>query len=170
MIENLGGVFKESKERKVKKYDIFVVRINKCPGEIKLVNSRPCSNCLEMMKAIGIRRVYYTDDSGEIIYENVKDMVSIHLSKVSQRFEITKIKSKTGPLVGQNQIDQTEYHNKLIGKIPNVIKYINFKYFIDYNWKTFSENYRLESKSTSNYTHVKIINESGIVLKSIRVV
>jgi hypothetical protein len=172
MIKKLGGVFKESKERKAKKYDIFVVRINKCSDEVKLVNSRPCSHCLDMMKAVGIRRVYYTDDSGEIINENVKDMISIHTSKVTQRFEITKNKSKTAPLIKQNQINQTEYYDKLIEQIPNVIKQTNYKYFIEYNWKTISQNYRLESKPNTNsgYTWVNIINISGIILKTICVI
>ena len=42
------------------------------------------------MKSVGIRRVYYSDDFGEIIYENVKDMISIYTTKVAQRFEISK--------------------------------------------------------------------------------
>ncbi len=172
MIGKPGGVFKESKERKAKKYDIFVVRINKCSDTVKLVNSRPCSHCLDMMKSVGIRRVYYTDDSGEIINENVKDMVSIHTSKVTQRFDVTKTKSNSGPLVGQNQIDQTKYYDKLIEKIPNIIKNINYKYFIEYNWKTISDNYRLETKPNGNSgcTNVQIINVSGIILKTICVI
>ncbi len=91
MIRKLGGVFKESKERKLKKYDVFVVRINKPSkpstnqtSDTKLVNARPCAHCLDMMKSVGIRRVYYSDDYGDIICENVKDMISIHTSKVAQ--------------------------------------------------------------------------------------
>lgn len=175
MIRNAGGVFKESKERKSKKYDIFVVRINKPDKKdsacTKLVNARPCAHCLDMMKSVGIRRVYYSDDSGEIIYENVKDMISIHTSKVAQRFEITEIsKGKSKPLVDQNLINQAEYFDKLIvKKIPDVIKQTNFQLFLQHNFKSIESNYKLESVTRSGYVRVNIINSSDVILKTIMV-
>ena len=163
----------DSQERKAKKYDIFVVRINKprdnVTDEPTLVNARPCFNCLNMMKSVGIRRVYYSDDSGNIIYENVRDMISIHTSKVAQRFEISKI-NRNGPLVNQNQINQTEYYDNMIKGIPNVMKQINYQYFVEYNFKSISDNYKLECKTNSGCMHVNIINMSNIILKTICIV
>jgi hypothetical protein len=171
MIRKPGGVFKESKERKSKKYDLFVVRINNAQKntETKLVNSRPCSHCLDMMKAVGIRRVYYSDDSGDIIYENVKDMISIHTSKVAQKYDISN-KKKYGELIDQKTINQTEYFDELIRKkIPNVIKEINYRYFIEYNFKIISSHYKLESTNKAGCLYVNIINSSDVVLKSLMV-
>lgn len=169
----MGGVFKESKERKPK-YDMCVVRINKAKNkeqnesEPKLVNARPCANCLDMMKAVGIRRIYYSDDSGEIICENVKDMISIQTSKVTQRFEISKIKSK--PLIDQKLINQTKYYdNLIIKKIPDVIKDVNYQLFLEHNFKLIESNYKLVSVNKSGYIRVNIINSSDVVLKTIMV-
>lgn len=172
MIGNTGGVFKESKERKPK-YDIFVVRINKPStnqtSDTKLVNARPCAHCLDMMKSVGIRRVYYSDDSGDIICENVKDMISIHTSKVAQRFEASKNNGER--LIDQKLINQTEYYNKLIiQKIPNVIKQINYQLFLEHNFKLIETNYKLKSINKSGYLHVNIMNLSDVILKTIYVV
>lgn len=66
--------------RKLYKTDILVFR-NSLHG---IKNSRPCADCLETMKQIGIRRVYYSSNSGEIICEKVSQMVSNHHSKMSR--------------------------------------------------------------------------------------
>ena len=43
--------------------DIFVCRINK-KGEFR--NSKPCVMCHEVMKHVGIKRVFYTTNKGDI--------------------------------------------------------------------------------------------------------
>ena len=43
--------------------DIFVCRINKA-GEFR--NSKPCVMCHEVMKHVGIKRVYYTTNEGSV--------------------------------------------------------------------------------------------------------
>ena len=43
--------------------DMFVCRINK-EGEFR--NSKPCAMCHEAMKYVGIKRVYYTTNKGDI--------------------------------------------------------------------------------------------------------
>jgi deoxycytidylate deaminase len=75
-----GGSFYIPKDKKVK-CDLIVIRINK---DEKICTSRPCYNCLNMMKAVGIRKVYYTDNDEKIICENVKDMISINASSVTR--------------------------------------------------------------------------------------
>ena len=43
--------------------------------------SRPCHKCLQLLKTVGIRKVYYTTGIGdELVCEYVKDMVSIECS------------------------------------------------------------------------------------------
>ena len=56
---NKGGSFSVAKDKKIK-CDLIVIRINK---DEKLMNSRPCYNCLSMMKAVGVKRVYYSDNN-----------------------------------------------------------------------------------------------------------
>ena len=75
----------------MKKNDLIVIRINK-QGD--LVSSRPCYNCLEMMKAVNIKKVYYSDNDGNIICENVKDMISINASSVTKMIDCIKMDSK----------------------------------------------------------------------------
>ena len=43
--------------------DIFVCRINKI-GELR--NSKPCIMCHQVMKHVGIKRVYYTTNEGSV--------------------------------------------------------------------------------------------------------
>ena len=57
--------------------DIIVIRINKSSD---LRNSRPCSDCIKYLKELGIRKVYYSNSDGNIVYEKVKDMKEYHTS------------------------------------------------------------------------------------------
>lgn len=62
------------------KTDILVFRNSPCG----IKNSRPCADCLQTMKRIGIRRVYYSLDSGNIVCEKVSTMVSTHRTKMTR--------------------------------------------------------------------------------------
>ncbi len=93
-----------------------------------LGNARPCHNCLEMMKAIGIKRIYYSTGDGDgIIKETVNHMVSIHSSSVTKQIERLY---KDAPMD-----DYSYYKDLLIKKVPDVVRFINFKKFIknDFN-------------------------------------
>jgi deoxycytidylate deaminase len=71
------NVFENFPKKNVKGLDILVIRINK---NYVLKNSRPCNQCIEKLKKIGIRRVYYSDHNGNIIYEKVEYMEKLHVS------------------------------------------------------------------------------------------
>jgi deoxycytidylate deaminase len=71
------NVFENFPKKNVKGMDILVIRINK--SNI-LKNSRPCNQCIDELLKIGIRKVYYSDDNGNIISENVAYMEKIHIS------------------------------------------------------------------------------------------
>lgn len=58
-------------------FDMIVIRYS---NDIK--NSRPCNHCIKNMKKRGIRKVYYSDMNGDIIYEYVQDMEEKHDSAV----------------------------------------------------------------------------------------
>ena len=66
--------------KQLSKTDILVFR-NSVGG---IRNSRPCCECLQTMKNAGIRRVYYSIDGGEIVYEKVSEMVSVHRTRMTR--------------------------------------------------------------------------------------
>lgn len=51
--------------------DILIIRVNR---KMELVNSRPCNMCIDKMRQKGIRRAYYSNDEGGIVYEYVDTM------------------------------------------------------------------------------------------------
>jgi len=44
------------------------------------MNSRPCKHCSKMLRNIGVKTIYYSDEDGDISYEKVKYLHSDHLS------------------------------------------------------------------------------------------
>ena len=57
--------------------DILIIRIGKSS---KLKNSRPCNSCIAKMLQRGIRKVYYSNEDGDIVYEFLDLMPKIHVS------------------------------------------------------------------------------------------
>lgn len=106
----------------MKKVDLIVVKIQKTG---LLGNARPCMNCLNLMKTVGIKKIYYSILPDKIICEKVRDMVSIHVSRP------TKILEKLYRNVPQNDL---EYYKFIIRKfIPDKIKRINLDFLLKYN-------------------------------------
>jgi deoxycytidylate deaminase len=106
-----------SNDKKKSKIDLVVIRINKI-GE--LCNSRPCYNCLNLMKAVGIRKVYYSISSNELICENVQYMVSIQ--------------SSTLKILENKYLSIYDYYNSILkNNFPSIIKKDNLDKFIKYN-------------------------------------
>lgn len=58
---------------------LYVVRVSGNDPE-KLLNSRPCNNCIEYMKLFGVKYVFYSNEMGEITKEKVDTMESLHES------------------------------------------------------------------------------------------
>lgn len=66
--------------QKYRKHDVspthlLVVRV----GTDRMTLSRPCSACLQKIKAAGIRKVSYSTDDGTIVTEQV-DQIKSHVS------------------------------------------------------------------------------------------
>lgn len=130
----MGGVFYEKKgyQQKLPKMDIFVIRLD---SNDNLVNSRPCHNCLSMMKAVNIQRVFYSVD-GSIDCERVTNMISINASSVTRYLEAKEYNAPT---------DKTEYYKHLFLKyLPTSICSKNFKKFVKYNFSDVLPTYRWE--------------------------
>jgi len=128
-IINMGGVFYQEKNTKFTKLNLMVVRVNKL-GDI--CNARPCYNCLDMMKAVGIRKVYYSISSDNIICEKVKDMISIQASLVDK--QVDDIKSSYNNNFKSPVYDTNKYYEKLLIKnFPKTIRQSNLDNFIIHN-------------------------------------
>jgi hypothetical protein len=138
----------------VKKLDLIVFRI---VSNGKTGNARPCYNCLNMMKNIGIKKVFYsTDNKEEIISENVNNMISIQSSNVTRIIESKKT----------NNINRETYYESLLKKyFPVKVKKKNLYCFVNYNFKNIFPNYIVNINIKKNI--VMILNESNnLILKS----
>jgi hypothetical protein len=149
-----GGVFYGAKPKNTK-LDIVVVRVNRS-GET--CNARPCFNCLNMMKAVGIRRVYYSINPDEVICENVKDMVSIQASSVTRHIE---------KLNGNQFVDDSDkfYENLLTKMFPSTIRKYNLEKFIAHNLMNVLPTYQVK---IDNRSHIVWILDSNLkpIIKS----
>jgi deoxycytidylate deaminase len=61
--------------RYLKGMDMVIIRVNK---SLQLLNSRPCNACVDKLIQKGIRKVYYSDVNGKIVYEFVDSMPKLH--------------------------------------------------------------------------------------------
>lgn len=46
----------------------------------ELRNSKPCAHCVQIIKSVGIRYVYYSDGEGGIVKIRAKDLKSDHIT------------------------------------------------------------------------------------------
>ena len=60
---------------------VVVVRIGGNNGE-KLVMSKPCSDCIKYMCAMGVKKVYYSDLHGNMVMEKLNHMHSTHVTMI----------------------------------------------------------------------------------------
>lgn len=64
--------------KNTKGMDLLIIRVS--PKKHLLGNSRPCNTCIEKLKQKGIKRVYYSNSEGHIVFEWVDDMVKTHVT------------------------------------------------------------------------------------------
>jgi hypothetical protein len=136
---------KRNAGKKIKKkkgiYDLIVIRIS---GNGKLGSARPCFNCLNIMKIVGIKRVYYSIKPDIIVCERVRDMISIQASNVTKMIQ----RKYNHASYDDNQF----FKNRLKKIIPYEIKINNLNFFLEYNYNIV----------LSTYSY-KIINKNKII-------
>jgi deoxycytidylate deaminase len=135
-----------------KKLNLIVFRVN---SEGNTANARPCYNCLNMMKDIGIKKIYYsTDNYEEIICENVKNMISIQSSSF-KRFIDTNNK--------KNNNNKELYFESLLKKyFPKKVREKNLYYFLHHNFKNIFPEYNVIINNKNN--SVQIYDNKNIIL------
>lgn len=65
------------KKKNMKGLDIIVIRLSKSGS---FINSRPCSFCIQRLQELHIRKVYYSNQDGNIICESIYNMEKTHIS------------------------------------------------------------------------------------------
>lgn len=81
-------VFEKLPKKKVRGMDILVIRVNK---NLTLKNSRPCSQCIDKLSKLGIRKVFYSNEEGDIVWEFVEQMKKTHISAGTRHLFCLKI-------------------------------------------------------------------------------
>lgn len=67
----------------VRGMDILIIRLGSSRTK-KLRNSRPCNACIDRLSQYGIRKVYYSNEQGDIVYEFLDSMPKLHTSSGHQ--------------------------------------------------------------------------------------
>lgn len=65
-------------KRCMKKYTLVVIRD-------RLNNSKPCQQCCQLMREVGIRKVIYSNSNNEMVNEYVRDMECNHQTHGTKR-------------------------------------------------------------------------------------
>ncbi len=156
----MGGVFYQAKNKKVQNLDLIVVRVNKSGDPC---NARPCYNCLDMMKAVCIRKVYYSISPEEIICENVKDMVSIQASSVTKHI---------AQIYGNFTFDNPNkyYESLLLKYFPKIIRKHNLNNFLMHNFINVLPTYKAVINNKKENTLVIIYDNENRIIVSARVI
>ena len=142
-------LYNNNTSKRKSKIDIIVIRINRYGF---MCNARPCYNCLMSMKQMGIRRVYYSINADEIIYENIKDMISIQITSYNRL--ISHFNRSLGII--------KYYESVLLEIFPSSIKMINLINFIKYNFNNVLPQYKIIIKNNI----VIIKNSNNITIKT----
>ena len=110
------------------------------------------------MKAVGIRKVYYSISNEKVICEKVKDMVSIQTSSVARYMERMK--------GNEMAFDDKKYYDHLMKTLfPSSIKKYNLEAFIKYNLINVLPSYITKIETKKDITIVIILNGKNEIVK-----
>ncbi len=148
--------------------DLMVIRIDKkydTSDDVTLMNARPCYKCLDMMKSLGISRIYYSNDQGEIICEKTKHMISTHTSTASYYIDTRMGKNC------RNIEVHSQYQDWVIGRtIPSIINTHIFNNFITYDWINLKSKYTIKQIKKNHNMIIQIINSNNQIIKTFIIV
>jgi len=76
--------------RLLTKISVIVVRWN----SDKFTMSKPCHHCIQTMRNLGIRKIYYSNDDGNFTFERLRDIHNSHVCLAHKSLQIIKGKKK----------------------------------------------------------------------------
>jgi len=166
--DRYSGLIDSNIKKELSKYDIAVIRIgNTDPTKVTLANARPCYKCLNVIKMCGFKRVHYSDNNGKIVTESVKNMLAVHSSYVT--IKLFFLKNNMDYI--NNTTHNTTYYDNIIRKqIPEIVREVNFKYFIQYDFKSIAAKYRIVDSIVDGTKLVTIYNSNNKKIKSITII
>ena len=104
------------------------------------------------MKAVGIRKVYYSISVDELVCENVKNMISIHVSS-----PVNDIKRN---IKSDAPINKTMYYELLLKKyFPAIVRQHNLDSFLRYNLSNVLPTFIIKTIIIESCQYVYIKNE-----------
>lgn len=166
--DRYSGMIDNNIKKELSKYDIAVIRIgNADPTKVTLVNARPCYKCLNVIKMCGFKRVHYSDNNGKIVTESVKNMLAVHSSYVTIKLFFLK---NNMDYINNTNHNTTYYDNIIRKQIPEIVRELNFKYFIQYDFKSISAKYRIVDSIVDGNKLVTIYNSNNKKIKSIIII
>ena len=65
--------------KKFSKIDLIVIK--RSGSSENLGSSRPCRDCLKVLKILHLNIVYYSTALGDIVHEKIRDMTSTHVAQ-----------------------------------------------------------------------------------------
>tara|TARA_B100001094_G_C18180758_1_gene800741 strand:- start:694 stop:1167 length:474 start_codon:yes stop_codon:yes gene_type:complete len=84
----------EKNNRKLKNYSMLVIRIGKDDdGNIVFRNAKPCKYCTESIKKIGLKKIIYSNDDGDLEKIKINELESEYISKGYDRMNHIILKS-----------------------------------------------------------------------------
>jgi tRNA(Arg) A34 adenosine deaminase TadA len=142
-----------------KNIDMIVVRVNKM-GET--LNARPCFQCVNMMRAAGIHKIYYSVSNNILVCENVKDIISIQSSAVTRHIYQLKNNIKN--------FSTEKYYESLLKIIfPKIIKKINLENFLKYNFVNVLPTYKTQLNTIHGHSYISIYDTNNNVIAVSRI-
>lgn len=139
----------------MKKVDLIVIKVQ---SNREFGNSRPCFNCLKLMKIVGIRKIYYSIGPGEIMCERVKNMVSIHVSRPRKLLDNIYFNTP------ENEVD---YIKNIIKRgFPKQIKKINLGLFLRFNFNFLPKSFEYIIIKIKGKEYIQLIENNKIVIIS----
>jgi deoxycytidylate deaminase len=88
----VNAIYSYFNKKHVRGMDLIVIRIDNYGTKLK--NSRPCNDCIIKLRKLGIRKVYYSDENGEIVFEYVNNMKFLHICSSKKNIMKNKLLTK----------------------------------------------------------------------------
>ena len=88
VVKKVGTAYKKF-QRKIKSITLVVIRMDRNGS---MCDSKPCVDCLNSIRNLGIRKMYYSNENGKIEFKRTRDIHSTRQTGCRQRyFKITHL-------------------------------------------------------------------------------